>query len=245
MTQRLAAILLGATLAGCATTSPNGGGQDKDDEAYGLTSDPLEPFNRSMYAFNDVLDKALLKPVATGYERFVPGPARQIVGNFFGNIEDVWTAFNQLLQGKPGPAASDLWRFAINTTFGFGGIADVASPMGIEKHDEDFGQTLAVWGVPSGPYLVMPLFGPSTVRDGPSRLIDVEGDLLSQLDSHGLRNNLWLLRLVDTRSRLFGAERLMGGAALDEYSFVRDAWLQRRRNEIYDGDPPSPYEDDE
>lgn len=262
-------MLFAALLAGCASTTAGGdagngeartgdaevlsaqnGTQDgeamddyDDYDDYDDISDPLEPFNRSVYAFNDALDKALLAPVARGYERVVPGPGREMIGNFFGNLGDVWTAFNQLLQGKPGAAASDIWRVAINTSFGFFGIADVASEIGIEKHDEDFGQTLAVWGVPAGPYLVLPLLGPSTFRDAPGRAVDVYGDAL-QLTDNGRRNNLWLIRTLDNRARLFPAERLMRGAALDEYSFTRDAWLQRRRNQVYDGNPPSPYGDE-
>lgn len=227
-------------LTGCASLAPVEG------QEGGRTAqvDPFESFNRAMHGFNDGLDRAVLKPVATGYQNVVPAPARQMVGSFFGNLADVWTAVNQLLQGKPVDAFYDLFRVAINTTFGFGGIIDVASDLGIEKHSEDFGQTLAVWGVPSGPYLVLPFFGPSTVRDAPGRAVDVVGDPLNQLDSHGQRNNLWALRVVDDRARLFRAERLMRGAALDEYSFIRDAWLQRRRSLIHDGNPPVDYDDE-
>lgn len=231
------AALLALSLAGCATTGTDGQG--------GVAGDPLEPFNRSMYSFNDTLDRAVLRPVARGYERVVPEPARDMVGNFFGNLADIWTGVNQLLQGKPAEGFSDFWRVAINTTFGFGGIADVASLMGIEKHDEDFGQTLGVWGVPSGPYLVLPFLGPSTVRDGAAwAAVDFWGDPVVELtSSHGRRNNAYVLRTIDRRARLFQAEGLLEGAALDRYSFMRDAWLQRRRNQVYDGNPP-PLDDD-
>jgi phospholipid-binding lipoprotein MlaA len=196
-----------------------------------------------MYSLNDALDSALIKPAAKGYEAIVPGLFRDMAGNFFGNLRDVWTAANQLLQGKPREGFSDISRVVINSTFGFFGIADVASEMGLEKHEEDFGQTLGVWGVPSGPYLVLPFFGPSSVRDGIARVPDFFADPLLEIDSHGLRNNLWLTRVLDTRVRLFPAERLLQGAALDKYSFTRDAWLQRRRNQIHDGNPP-PSDDD-
>lgn len=229
-----AAALCALALGACASTPT------PDDR---VARDPLEPFNRSVFAFNDALDKAVIKPAAKGYEAAVPGLFRGMVGNFFGNLRDVWTAANQALQGKPGAAFSDVSRVAVNSTFGFFGIADVASEMGLEKHEEDFGQTLGVWGVPAGPYLVLPFFGPSSIRDGIARVPGFYADPLLELDSHGLRNNLWLTRVLDTRVRLFPAERLLEGAALDKYSFTRDAWVQRRRNQIYDGNPP-PSDDD-
>lgn len=229
----LAAVLL--AIAGCATTNA-------DPSAR---VDPFESFNRSVHAFNDAVDQAVLKPVAKGYEAVVPRPARDMVGNFFGNLADLWTAANQLLQGKPAEAFSDLSRFVVNTTFGFGGIADVASEMGIEKHDEDFGQTLGVWGVPSGPYLVLPFLGPSSLRDAPGRGVDMLADPLNEIGSRGQENNLRLTRVIDGRVRLFPAERVLEGAALDKYSFTRDAWLQRRRNQVYDGNPPMDYDDED
>lgn len=237
----LAAALL--AVAGCASTAGGGAGagNDVDEGDRAARVDPLESFNRSVYAFNDAVDQAVLKPAAKGYEAVVPRPFRDMVGNFFGNLGDLWTAANQMLQGKPADAFSDLSRFVVNTTFGFGGIADVASEMGLEKHDEDFGQTLGVWGVPSGPYLVLPLLGPSSFRDAPARALDMVADPLDEIGSRGQTNNLWLTRLIDGRARLFPAERVLEGAALDKYSFTRDAWLQRRRNQVYDGNPPADY----
>lgn len=231
-----ALVMLALTLAGCAS-APTGGRADGGEDD-GFVADPLESFNRSMYAFNDAVDRAVLKPVAKGYQAAVPILFRDMVGNFFGNLGDAWVALNQLLQGKPAEAFSDLSRVAVNTTLGFGGLADVASEMGIEKHDEDFGQTLGVWGANSGPYLYLPFFGPSSVRDGLGRVVDIAGDPLGEFDSQALTNGLWFTRAVDTRLRLFPAERLLEGAALDKYSFTRDAWLQRRRNQVYDGNPP-------
>lgn len=231
-----AALALAAALAlgGCASTGAPAAGHD-----------PLEPMNRAVYAFNDALDRTVLEPVAQGYQAWVPEVLRNAVGNVFGNLADLWTAANQLLQGKPREAASDLSRVLINSTVGFAGLGDPASDMGFEKHREDFGQTLGRWGVPAGPYLVLPFFGPSSLRDAPALGVDLSvGDPLLAIDSHGQRNNLYALRIVDTRAALLRGTRVLEGAALDRYSFLRDAYLQRRRNQVHDGDPPPDPEDD-
>jgi len=234
----LAALAFAAAMAGCATTGAEGGAA--------ASRDPLEPMNRAVYQFNDAFDRAIAKPTAQAYENVVPSFLRDMVGNAFGNVRDVWTAVNQLLQGKPGHAASDAWRVMINTTFGFAGLFDVASEAGIDKHSEDFGQTLGRWGVPAGPYLVLPFLGPSSFRDAPGRGVDIYADPLRTIDSHGQRNNAVLLRAIDDRQRLLDAERLVSEAALDRYSFIRDSWFQLRRNQVYDGNPPSePAEDTE
>jgi len=224
-----AALLLG----GCATA----GGPSAE-------RDPLEPLNRAVYRFNDAVDRAVLKPVAQAYQDTLPDELRNIVGNVFGNVADLWTAVNQLLQGKPADAASDLSRFVLNSTLGFAGIADIATPAGFRKHSEDFGQTLGRWGIPTGPYLVLPLLGPSNFRDAPALVVDAQGDLVMAIDSAGRRNNAVVLRTIDTRAGLLRAERLVEGAALDRYSFIRDGYLQRRRNQVYDGNPPLSPEDD-
>lgn len=229
-----AAIAVAAAIAGCATTGAEGA----------ASRDPLEPMNRAIYEFNDAFDRAVARPTAQAYEKVLPAFLRDMIGNAFGNVRDVWTAVNQLLQGKPGHAASDAWRVMINTTFGFGGLLDVASEAGIEKHNEDFGQTLGRWGVPPGPYLVLPFFGPSSFRDAPGRGVDLWADPLLTLDSHGRRNNAFLLRAIDDRQRLLDAERVISEAALDRYSFIRDSWFQLRRNQVYDGNPPPAYEED-
>lgn len=223
-----------ATSIGCATA-----------EGPRTGSDPFEPMNRAVYRFNDTLDRAVLEPTATAYQRVIPQPVRDMVGNFFGNLSDAWTSVNQLLQGKPGDAASDAWRVMINTTFGLAGVLDVASEAGIEKHNEDFGQTLGRWGLPAGPYLMLPLLGPSSFRDAPGRAVDIVADPIRVIESHGRRNNAVVLRVVDDRERLFDAERVLDAAALDRYAFLRDAYLQRRRNQVYDGNPPplSPEDD--
>lgn len=233
----LAALAAAATISGCATTGAEGG--------TAATRDPLEPMNRAVYEFNDAFDRAIAKPTAQAYEKVVPAFLRDMVGNAFGNVRDVWTAVNQLLQGKPGHAASDAWRVAINTTFGLAGLLDVASEAGIEKHNEDFGQTLGRWGVPAGPYIVLPFLGPSSLRDAPARGVDLWADPLRTIDSHGQRNNAFLLRAIDDRQRLLDAERVVSEAALDRYSFIRDSWFQLRRNQVYDGSPPAAEEDTE
>jgi phospholipid-binding lipoprotein MlaA len=226
----LAAVLL---LGGCASAAGPASARD-----------PLEPMNRAVYRFNDAVDRAVLKPVAQRYQDIVPEGFRDVIGNVFGNLADLWTAANQLLQGKPVEAVSDLSRFVINSTLGFGGLADIATPAGFEKHNEDLGQTLGRWGVPAGPYLVLPLLGPSSLRDAPSLYVDYKADLLQAIDSTAARNSLFGLRVVDTRAGLLRAERVIEGAALDRYALIRDGYLQRRRNQVYDGDPPPTPDDD-
>lgn len=224
----LRAILFAACLAaaGCAT-GPN------------AAKDPFEPFNRVMYSFNETLDDAIVAPAARAYKTAVPELFRQMLGNFVDNFSDLWTALNNLLQGKPGNAVSDLGRFVINTTIGFGGLADVATEIGLERNREDFGQTLGRWGVPTGPYLVLPIFGPSNLRDAPGLAVDSFGDpYLGFAHETGRRNVAWGVRALDTRAGLLGATDVLEDAALDKYSFVRDAYLKRRRNLVYDGDPP-------
>lgn len=201
--------------------------------------DPIEPLNRAVFSFNEGFDRAVAKPVAEGYRNVVPSLMRTGITNFFSNLEDLWIAANNLLQGKVAMAADDFGRFFLNSTFGLFGLIDVASDAGLEKHNEDFGQTLARWGVGSGAYVVLPFLGPSTVRDAVSRLaVDSQADFVLQTDHVPTRNSLYVLRGVDTRSNLLDASRVLDEAALDRYNFVRDAYLQRRRSLIYDGAPP-------
>jgi phospholipid-binding lipoprotein MlaA len=218
-------------VAGCAT------GPDPRD--------PFEPFNRGVYRFNDELDTAILKPAASTYREVLPGPVRTGVHNFFGNLADAWSAVNSLLQLKVVDGTESLFRFGVNTFFGLGGLMDVASEMGIERHREDFGQTLGRWGVPSGPYVVLPLFGPSTVRDTAALPVDRQGDPLRQFDPTATRNQLYGVRVLDTRANLLGASRVLEEVALDRYTFVRDAYLQRRRAEVFEGEPPELPPNDE
>lgn len=207
-----------------------------------VAHDPFEPFNRSVFAVNDTFDRYFLRPIARTYVDYVHEGIRGTIGNVYGNVADVWTSVNQLLQGKPRDAVSDFSRFLINTTFGFLGVADVASAMGFEKHREDLGQTLGVWGLGSGPYLVLPFFGPSSVRDGSGFAVDFTVDPIARIDDVAARNSVSSLRAVDTRAGLFPGEKLLEGAALDRYSFIRDGYLQRRRNLVYDGNPPQSKE---
>lgn len=221
------AMLLGAV--GCASL-PQG--------SQPVARDPFERVNRSVFVFNDTLDRAVTRPAARAYEAVVPEFVRGYVGNFFGNVGDVFTAVNQLLQGKPAQAVSDAGRVLVNTTFGLVGLIDIASELGMDKHREDFGQTLGRWGIASGPFLMLPVLGPSSVRDGVGLVADIATDPLRSIPLEDERTYLFMLRLIDTRQSLLGAERVVEGAALDRYSFLRDAYLQRRRNQVYDGDPP-------
>ena len=213
--------------------------------------DPLQAYNRVMFAFNERADQYALKPVAKAYRFITPKPVQFVVGNFFSNLGDLWTGFNNLLQGKGKAAASDTARFFVNSTLGFLGFADVATEMGLEKHNEDFGQTLGWWGVPAGPYFGIPLLGPSTIRDAASRLVDIYGQPYMWQDGHdALKWSLWTVDKVHTRASLLDAEGALNDAALDKYTLMRDGWLARRRNQVYDGDPPDeddaadPYGDD-
>ena len=220
---RSAAFVLAASLAlaGCAT-GPNAHPQD-----------PLEPFNRGVYRFNDALDKAVLKPVATAYRDTLPSPVRTGVGNFFGNLRDVWSAVNAALQARPREAVDNLMRFGVNTFFGVGGLIDFASDLGIERTSLDFGQTLARWGVPTGPYLVLPLRGPSSVRDAAATVVDIGADPVRHaVEDQATRTTLMVVRTVDDRAKLLGAGAVLDSAALDPYSFLRDAYLQRRQNPV-------------
>ncbi len=209
-------------MAGCAT------GPDANPR------DPLEPFNRGVYQFNDAVDTAVLKPVATAYQKVTPSPVRTGVSNFFGNLGDLWSSVNAGLQLRPREATENLMRFSVNTVFGIAGVLDIASEMGIPRTRLDFGQTMGRWGAPSGPYLVLPLLGPSSVRDGTGLVVDVVGDPVSSVDHVPSRNSLIALRVVDTRAGLLRATNLLEDAALDKYSFTRDFYLNRRQNQIDD-----------
>ncbi len=218
-------------LGGCATTNPR---------------DPLEPMNRVIYRFNDSVDSALIRPIAEGYRYVLPSFVRTGISNFFSNIGDVLVALNNLLQGKVVNAVSDLGRVLLNTTIGIGGLFDVASPLGLEKHNEDFGQTFGYWGIGDGPYLMLPFLGPSNLRDAMGTLVNAKLDPVGFANSMRLRNSLWGTRLLSQRAELLDTSRILETAALDPYEFLRDAYLQRRRNLIYDGVPPrEKFDDDE
>lgn len=231
---RIGVALVACTVlltTGCATTAQN-------------PDDPLERYNRAMFTFNDNLDRAVLKPVAQGYEAVTPQFFRTAVGNVFSNIEDVWIGVNNILQGKVGDGMSDLMRFAFNSTFGLFGVLDIASEAGLHKNDEDFGQTLAVWGVGEGPYVVLPFLGSRTLRDAGAMPVDMYGSPLWHMNDHQTRNALVALRLVHNRSILLRAERALDeDSIVDRYAFFRDAYLQQRRYKVHDGNPPIDYED--
>lgn len=225
-----AAIVAVGLLAGCATS--------------GNPKDPIEGFNRAMFAFNEGLDSAILKPVATGYDSVLPSPVRTGVTNFFSNIEDLFIGVNNLLQGKVPEAFSDLGRVVINTTVGILGVMDLATNAGLEKHDEDFGQTFGRWGVGNGAYVVVPVFGPRTARDTVGLVLDAAVDPVSNHRPRRTRDVALALRLVNKRANLLPADKVVEEAALDKYSYIRDAYLQRRRNLIHDGNPPREREAD-
>lgn len=218
----LGLLALSAALSGCAT------GPDAHPK------DPLEPFNRNVTSFNDTVDKAVLKPVATVYRDVAPDLVRTSVNNFFENLRDVWSAINASLQLRPREASENFLRFGVNSTFGMGGLVDLASAIGIERTRLDFGQTLGRWGVPAGPYLVLPLFGPSTLRDASGFAVEARGDLVQGVDHIPTRNALTAVRAVETRANLLRATSMLEGAALDPYSFTRDVYLQRRQSQIDD-----------
>jgi len=227
-----AAALLAGVLSGCATT--------------GSPRDPLQPLNRAIFGFNETFDQVLMKPVAQGYRAVLPEMVRNGVTNFFSNIEDVWIAANNLLQGKPEQGLQDVMRVAINTVIGLGGLIDVASDAGLDKHNEDFGQTLGRWGIGIGPYLVLPFLGPSTLRDGIALIgVDTAVDPVWNIDRVPARNTVYSGRAVNARTNALDAVQVMEQAALDKYRFVRDSYLQRRRSLIYDGDPPREREPEE
>ena len=214
-----AAALALALLQGCAS-APQG--------KLVNPADPLETFNRSVFDFNEGLDRAVLKPVATAYRDVTPAPVRTGVTSFFENISDMWSFFNNVLQAKPTEAVNTFFRVTVNTFWGLGGIFDVASEMRIPKHKQDFGQTLGVWGVAPGPYLVLPVLGPSTLRDTLGLVLDAKGNLVSHVDNVPVRNSLTGLRLVNTRTNFLDATDFLDQAALDKYTFTRDIYLQRR-----------------
>lgn len=208
--------------------------------------DPLEPFNRGVYKFNDTVDKAVLKPVAKGYQAVVPDPLQLMVRSFFSNLGDVVVVVNDLLQFKLLQATSDAGRVVVNSTVGMLGLADVASVVGMEKHSEDFGQTLGYWGLKSGPYLVLPLLGSSSFRDGIGTAVDGQFDPIWRTSKMAMRNKAIAAKTVSTRADLLGAEKVLNEAALDPYVFVRESYLQHRQSQVYDGNPPlEDFEEDQ
>jgi phospholipid-binding lipoprotein MlaA len=214
-------------LSGCATA--NGEGDLRD---------PFEGFNRGVYRFNDTFDQYVATPVARVYRDALHVEIRSRVGNFFANFQDIFIGVNNFLQGKFEDGVNDWARFVFNSTFGVFGLHDFASDAGLEKHNEDFGQTFGRWGAPAGPYLILPFLGSSTVRDGLGTAVDYVAAPLGEVRPINLRNTLYVTYMVNTRADLLEASRILEEAALDRYVFQRDAYLQRRRSLIYDGSPP-------
>lgn len=228
MGARLARLLLpvlaaATLLGGCATAA---------------RPDPLETVNRKIFAFNDALDDAVIRPAAEVYQAVLPRPVRVGFTNFFGNVRDVWSAFNLVLQGRIPEAATDVLRFTTNTVFGIYGFIDIATELGLERRGEDFGQTLGRWGFPAGAYIVWPILGSSTVRDSIGLPVDVLAAPQPFISDIALRNTLTVTQVISTRANLLKATQVLDDIALDRYSFVRDAYLQRRRSLIYNGEPP-------
>ncbi|EDS99735.1 MlaA family lipoprotein [Burkholderia ambifaria] len=221
-----ATVAASAVLSGCAT-GPNRN-----------PNDPLEPMNRAMYKFNDTVDTNIAVPIAKGYQKITPTPMRTAISNFFSNLGDLGNMANNLLQLRITDATQDLMRVAMNSLFGVAGLIDIATPAGLPKHHQDFGLTMARWGMPSGPYLVLPVFGPSTIRDGVGRAVDVRFNLLNYIEP-AARNPMYIAQFISARSDLLGATDLLKQAALDPYSFVRDAYLQQRKSLTYRGQSAS------
>jgi phospholipid-binding lipoprotein MlaA len=232
-TKRMASLALLASvlvLQGCATV------QTAD------ARDPWESMNRSVYQFNEVVDTVAIKPAAQLYVKALPSFVRTGVSNFLGNLGDVWSMANSALQLKGQATVETLMRIHVNTFFGLGGLLDVATEMRLEKRKEDFGQTLGYWGVKPGPYVVLPLLGPSTLRDSLALPLDMQGDASQRFSDEATRNALTATRILDLRSGLLQTVDVVKAASLDPYTFVRDGYLQKRRNDIYDGNPPSSFD---
>lgn len=224
MALRCAAVAALLTfLSGCAT-GPNAN-----------PADPLEPLNRVVFTFNDNLDRTIIRPVAIAYDTITPTPVQTGVRNFFGNLSDVVSIFNNLLQFKPQETVETFMRVSVNTVFGFGGVLDIGTEMGLSKNPQNFGQTLGVWGFGAGPYLVVPLLGPSSVRSTVGRLLEAKVDILNNAKHVPTRNSVTVFRIVDKRAELLGITDALDAAALDRYSFSRELYLQRRANSISTG----------
>jgi phospholipid-binding lipoprotein MlaA len=246
--RRLALLLAAAwlvLLTGCATTGSGTAGASAKPPSATAKIDPWERWNRKVFAFNDKVDEAVLKPVATTYTKVVPSPVRRGVNNFFGNFSDMWSAVNNLLQGKFANSLQDVVRVGTNTLFGLGGFLDVASEFGADPQREDLGQTLGRWGMAPGPYVVWPILGPSTFRESIALPLDAQISPALAMHHNAAKLATTGMQAVNTRANLLGATGMLNDIALDRYAFVRDAYLQRRRSLVYDGDPPEEKEIEE
>ena len=231
MRRALAAVSATALLAGCAAAPSR--------------EDPFEPMNRASYRVHEVVDGQIVKPMVQAYVDYTPRLVQQGIHNFFGNIDDFFSFINGMLQNKPDKAGHDLGRVMMNTGFGLLGLIDIASEAGIPKGNEDFGQTFGVWGIPQGPYLFIPVFGPTTVRDGTGWIIRAYATPIGYIPDVSTRNILWGIGFIDARASALEAESLVNQAALDPYTFIRRSYLQRRQYLVYDGKPPPPKDDEE
>jgi phospholipid-binding lipoprotein MlaA len=229
----LALVALGVLLQGCATRAKTAGDR----------VDPWENWNRKVFRFNERLDENVLKPAAQTYSAIVPRPVRTGIDNFLGNAGDAWSAVNNFLQGKVAKGFDDVMRFGTNTVFGLGGFIDVATELGLDHQYEDFGQTLGTWGFGPGAYIVWPLFGPSSVRESVALPLDRAVSPALMINDGAVKWEITALQIVNTRANLLGASKVLDDIALDKYTFIRDAYLQRRRSLVYDGDAP-PGKDD-
>jgi phospholipid-binding lipoprotein MlaA len=234
----LASVVL--SLTACATTGSAPSSQATSASASSPTAskDPIEGVNRKIFAFNEKLDQYALKPLAQGYKKIVPQPVRNGVDNFFGNIGDAWSAVNHLLQGHVATSAEMGMRFASNTVFGLGGILDPATQLGMERHSTDFGITLGHWGFGPGPYLVLPILGPSDLRDTAALPLNYAAGTSAWIHGPQTLTDLTVLNVVSTRAGFLSAGNVLDDIALDKYGFLRDAYLARRRNLVFDGNPP-------
>lgn len=238
MTRISIAALRTALAAACIVAVT---GCASSEQLSGVAHDPWESPNRTIYTVNDAVDRVTLKPIAKGYDAIMPGFARKGISNFADNLTTPRSAINNFLQGKPRRGFQDIGRFLFNSTVGIGGLLDLASASGLEEYNEDFGQTLAVWGVPDGPYVYLPLFGPRTLRDAIALPVDIVADPLFHYDDSSIRDKVYILRGIDLRTRAFTAEKLLEGSK-DPYITIRESYIQNRRFQVFDGDPP---EDDD
>jgi len=230
-------LILAGSLTGCATHDP------LDENSTYVEYDPLEPLNRKVHSFNMAFDKVALGPLARGYRKVVPTPVRRSVSNFFSNLTTPRSVLNNFLQGKPGRGFNELGRFLFNSTLGIGGLFDVAGASGMERYDENFGQTLSVWGVPDGPYIVLPFLAPAMASDVLALPVDYYSDVLTYYDNTSVRDKVWGLRLIELRYRLLGADSILADSQ-DPYVTVREAFRQNRTFRIFDGNPPTDEEEE-
>ena len=231
---RISLLIASLLLTGCSSINIS---------KYTQQKDPFESFNRGVYKFNDTVDRAVIKPVAQGYNSAMPNPVKTMVNNFFSNLDDVVITANDVLQLKFKQAANDGARVVFNSTFGLFGLINITDRL--DKHNEDFGQTLGYWGVPSGPYIMLPILGPSSVRDGTGRYADSYFSVISNTRDVPARNSAWAVEGLNTRVGLLEQEKVLDDAVIDRYSFIRDAYLMHRQSLVYDGNPPREKFDEE